>query len=173
MTKTLSLLLAGIVAASLATSTWAQGAGPKGGAKPPQQGGKLGQPGQGKGGPGMRMGKMYGELMGKLDLSAAQKSRIAAIDAKHKDSMQKLMQAPGERDQKMTKFRELSQKHRSDVQAVLTPAQKAQFERLMKEAREKFRQNRGDPGAPGKAGKGNPPPGKGTPPPGKGTPPPA
>ncbi len=153
------LTLVGIVAmlGAFATASFAQKPGPGG------QGGKTGS-GKGPGGPGgpgqgrgLQMRKMQGELLAKLGLSADQKAKIAALDKKYQADMQALMKNGNPRDN-MDKFRALSKTHREAVGKVLTAAQKAKYEQLMKEMREKMMKDRGGkgPGGPGKGGGGKP-----------------
>ncbi len=168
----LTVLAAGSLVAGLSGVAVSQGAGPGGKSKPPansqgktQGKGQGAQQGQGRRG---GFGRVQEEVLAKLNLTAPQKQKIGAIQQKTRDAMMKLRDAPGDRQQKMAKFRELSQKSRQEVLAVLTPKQKAQFEELMKAAIEKMRSERGQRNGPppgGKDGKSGKPGKPGTPPP--------
>lgn len=129
----------------------AQAAGPKGG-----QGLGKGSQAKGLGGGGQRnmqrMLEVRNRVFAQLNLTAEQKSKIEAIDKKHRDAMQKLMQEPGDRQAKMPKFRELQTKHREEFQAVLTPAQRTRFQELMRAEMQKMREERGKAGSGGRPG---------------------
>lgn len=158
-----SLITVSIVAAFAVTAI-AQGPGPKGGAPA----------GQGQRGPGGGMGRgmMNDELMKKLNLTAKQKTQIEALQAKMRKEMEALRPkdapgggakpgqggrpAPGQgRDNpNREKMRAAFEKYQKEFLAILTPEQKAIWEKEMKEMRERFRQGR-----PGGARGGNKPAG--------------
>ena len=171
MKKIINLILVGAAMSALVTSAFAQTAGPRNGGGAPQGGQR------GPGGPGgqrgemmQRMRKMQEEVMAKLNLTPQQKTKIKSLNDKFQDDMKKLRDGvkQGERptDAQREKMRDLSTKHREAIQAVLTPKQKEQYEKLMKEAMEKMRKERGQGGAGGqRPGGGRPGQGGGNKPP--------
>lgn len=150
--------------AALTTSSFAQGAGPQGG-----RGNLGGGPGgQGRGMGGGRM-MMRGNIMEKLNLTAAQKQKIEAIQKKYMPQMRDAMQSfrkdlkPGERptdEQRKAmraKMKPINDKMMAEINKVLTPAQQKQLKQAMEEQRKKMeemRANGGGPGAKGAGGKG-------------------
>lgn len=168
MKRFLTLIAVTAALATMAVPAFAQGAGP-GGQKPGGgiQGGQR-RPG-GPGGPGgmgrERMQKMRAELLAKLNLSADQKTKIAALDKKREAEMQKLRQS-GDREGMREKMRPIMEKYEKDFNAILTPAQRTKYQELRKEMMEKMRKERGgqggrpggQPGGKGGKGGGTPPP---------------
>jgi len=152
MKKILTILVSTMALAALATSAFAQGAGPKGGF-----GGRGGQGGPG-GMPGGRMAKMQGEILAKLNLSADQKKKIDALNAKRQEEMKKMFgggpPAEGDRDKMREKMRESQKAYRKELDKILKPDQAKKYDALLKEARDKMRAQMGGPGGPGAGGPG-------------------
>jgi len=168
--KKLAMMMAALVAVvGLATSATAQAAGPRDGGGGLQQGNKR------QGGMGMRMGagRLEQEIVPKLKLSADQQKKWDAVNKDIKAEMEKMRAqfqkgqqgAKGERPQMsdadrqklMAKFKGFQDKK----MAILTKDQKAMYEKLMKEARDKMMKERqkggggaGAGGGKGKAGGG-------------------
>ena len=151
MNRIVKLFCSGEAVMALGTGVFAQDAGPKGKGGQGQGQFRQGPGGQGKKGPGMRVGRMQQEVLAKLNLTAAQKAKIEALNKKMQAEVQKLMQG-GDREQMREKFRPLMEQHRKDLMAILTKEQQVKYEQLVKEAREKMRQGRGGPGGQGPAG---------------------
>lgn len=135
-------IIAMTICALFAVSALAQQAGARG------QGQAQGQQRQGQGqGQGQgRMGGMRGqaEIFEKLNLTADQKKKIEALQAKNRDAFAKLRD---EKDQ--AKRREGMQKLMTSMQTeigkILTKDQKAQYDKLIAERRAQFQ--RGGAGA--------------------------
>lgn len=160
MNRFLTILTVCGAIAALTTSSFAQGAGPKGG-----KGGNFGGgPGQGRGMGGGRM-MMRGNIMEKLNLTAAQKQKIEAIQKKYMPQIQEAMQSfrksmkPGERptdEQRKAmraKMKPINDKMMAEINKVLTPAQQKQLKQAMEEQRKKMEEMRaaGGPGGRGPA----------------------
>lgn len=150
MKRLLTIFTAVAIAASMTSMAVAQDAGPKKG--------KGGEHGPGPK-PGGRMRMMQQELLAKLNLTPAQKQKIEALN---KQMMEKMK---GERNAKpedrREKMKALQDWHRAELKKILTAEQFAKFEKLMKEAREKFKDGdqpgaRKPGGKPGKPGAGAP-----------------
>ncbi|HLO99006.1 MAG TPA: hypothetical protein VK171_10465, partial [Fimbriimonas sp.] len=178
MKNAIKLFVATAIVGALSVSAFAQGAGPAG-----QKGGAKGGPAQGgPGGGGMRrMGDMDGEILAKLNLTDAQKSAIKKLKESMKTKMEALMKSaapkgdgkadknkggpaaggPGARRMQMSpelrqKFTAIRDDYQAGLKKTLTPKQFGEYEKAVKEMREKMRQqfgNRG-PGAGGPAGAG-------------------
>jgi Spy/CpxP family protein refolding chaperone len=152
--------LTAMLVLALVVASFAQGAGPKGGAG--DQGGVQGKQ---KGDALHRAGKLHKELLAKLNLTPVQQKQIADLDARFQQQMQELKQAPGEKKEKAPRLREISQAHHQAVMKVLTPAQQKQLQDLIAEMRAKAGDRKGDkrnpPPTSDKAKRGkNPPPDK-------------
>ncbi|MBS1719112.1 MAG: hypothetical protein JST35_01555 [Armatimonadetes bacterium] len=166
--------------AALSVASFAQTAGPKN----PPTGGQTGQKGKGTkaGKPGqagpngrMRQGKMMQEMLGKLDLKPAQKTKIEqlmkGINAKREALMEQVKSNKITREQARPQMMQIMKDTMDGLKGILTKEQFTKLETMMKEMREKMRNGRpggpgGPGGAPGKGGKGgkggkpgqNPPP---------------
>lgn len=159
MKKIMNIFVVAALAAGITTSALAQDAGPKGG-----KGGQPGQPGAERSerrGPNMqRMMQMRKQMMDKLNLTADQKKKVAALDAKMKQQMEAAMKSSGGDRQKMMQgMRGMRQSYQKDLNAILTADQRKKFEQLMKERRDQMMKERGGvpggkPGKPGKPGAG-------------------
>ena len=138
----------------LGTMSFAQGAGPRGGAAGgPGPGGKGVR---GQGGPGRGMG-MQKQVFEKLGLSAAQKTQLEKVSKAHGDKLKAMREKNQGKTTKpnMETWRAESKKMRdaymADVKKILTPAQYKKMQDLMAAERAKFEKNRTAAGA-GKAG---------------------
>lgn len=143
MKKLLTIFAVSVIAMSLSVASFAQDAGPKGGA--PGLGGKAGRTGQvGK------LGKIHDEILAKLNLTQAQKDKIAALKKELQSKVSELRKS-GDKDAAKGKLRELMQEHSKAVMNVLTPAQKEQYAKLLKEYREKIGKGKGKGDIPPRA----------------------
>lgn len=150
MKRILTILTAVAVAASMSSMAVAQDAGPKHG------------PGPGKDGkgprPGGRMRMMDNKMLEKLNLTAAQKKQLEALNKQMMEKMKTLRE--GKPEDRREKVKALQDWHRAEMKKILTAEQFAKFEKMMKEAREKFEKGerpngrQGKPGKPGKPGAG-------------------
>ncbi len=163
MKKWITILAVSTLMVGASVSANAQGAGPGNGRqKPPAagpggQGGPGGKPGEARGQGRGRMMQMSKDILEKLNLTKEQKSKIEALNAKTKAAMEKLRgqagkggEKGGNREGMREKMMEIMKNHREEMMKILTPKQKAEFEKLMKEAMEKWRKEH--PGGPGGAG---------------------
>ncbi len=83
-----------------------------------------------------------------ITLTHEQQEKVDKLAKKHEEDAQKMreeMQAGGDREAMMTKMREMRTKHMDEIKEVLTPEQRAIFEKNVEE----MRANRGQrpPGA--------------------------
>ncbi|HMS54134.1 MAG TPA: hypothetical protein PKA27_01915 [Fimbriimonadaceae bacterium] len=170
MNKFLKVASLSLCALAMASMSFAQAAGPKGGAGKPGAGVQKGAPGGGPGAGrqgGMRRGMgMNEEMMAKLGLSADQKKKIEALNKKTQDQMKAVFEgSKGDREKAREKMRPIMENQRNEMKKILTPAQQAKLEQLRKEMIEKFRKdgaaigNRGGT-APKAGGKPPTPPSK-------------
>ncbi|MBS1707114.1 MAG: hypothetical protein JSS65_00160 [Armatimonadetes bacterium] len=172
-----SLIVAGAVMA-LATASMAQAAGPRGGAGAGQA--RQGGPG-GPGGPGGDFMKRREEMMKKifdqLNLTADQKKKIEALNKDRAEKMKKLMPQGGPRpgagggagagagkpgggagaggganSDMRAKFQAMQKEYDASLKKILGDAKFAQYEKLLKEAREKARAAGGGGGRGGAGG---------------------
>lgn len=128
MKRLLSGFIVTALVAALAVPALAQAPGPK--------------PGDGKAqaqARGMRTGGIHDDLVAKLNLSAAQKTKIEALKKKNQDAVKKLMGNGADREKNRDKMRELMESSRKEFLAILTPAQRTQYEQLVKAEMEKRR----------------------------------
>lgn len=153
MKRLLTIFTAVAIAASMTSMAVAQDAGPKKG--------KGGEHGPGPK-PGGRMRMMTQEFMTKLNLTPEQKKKIEALQKLHMEKMKGLRDAP--EATRREKMKAISDWHRAELKKILTAEQYAKLEKMMKEARDKFKDGdrpgaRKPGGKPGKPGAG-PPSGK-------------
>ncbi len=140
---------------AFATLSHAQTAGPSGGAPPAGFSGKAG----GRSGPQGLM-KLTDSILAKLDLTADQKTKISELESKFKadgKALRKTLKAdatPEDRKALRPKMLALTKEFRDNLLAILTPAQKVDFETQMKAELEKQKKARDA----AKAGGGTPPP---------------
>ncbi|HRJ95469.1 MAG TPA: hypothetical protein PLL78_02190 [Fimbriimonadaceae bacterium] len=141
-------LVLGIVA--LAVGASAQAAGPKGG-----QGAGKGQVNGKDGRQGPRFGAGMGSqrVLDQLNLTAAQKQKVEALQNKMRESMKSMIQAnpkgndKAARDQNMAKFKTIREQFEKDLMAILTKDQQAKYKKLIEEMKAK-RAAGGPPGGP-------------------------
>lgn len=165
--KRLVLIITGTV---LATAlAFSQAAGPQGQGKGQAKGqggqvraGQRGPGGPGQGGPDraamrQRMQQMQKEIYAKLKLSADQTKKVEALDKATTKKLDDLRAAPGDRQSKGPKMREIRDAHQKELEKILTKAQADQFKKLRKEQMDKMRAQFG--GGRGPGGPGGPPPG--------------
>lgn len=160
MKKFIKLFVVATIVTSLAVPAMSQNAGPKGGGNGAKQGGQGGQRGAGM---GQRMTKMEDEVFAKLNLNDKQKASIKKLRETRDKDMKALMgdmkpgQGQGPDPANREKMQKIQQTYRKGLMAVLTPDQQKKYEELMKAAREKAGQNRGERGGPrsGAGGAGN------------------
>lgn len=89
------------------------------------------QPGAGGFGGGLRGGGIAG--LDKLDLTAEQKEKVAAIQKEQREKLQALFQDQNTpREERATKMRELMQGIQTQIEAVLTAEQKKKLEEIRK-----------------------------------------
>lgn len=147
MNKVFKALTIAALATVLAVGAFAQAAGPQGGGvKGGVQGGggELGKLGKG----GLRGNqKIEEEIWAKLSpaLSADQKTKLAQIDQKTKDSVKALRDKAkkGDREAMKGEAQKIMQTRRESIKALLTPEQHKSYMTLMKEALEKLRKDKG------------------------------
>jgi Spy/CpxP family protein refolding chaperone len=129
--------IAALGVALLAGSTAIAGAQNAAPPAPTQQGG----PGGGRGG--------FNRTLNGIELTDAQKSKVAEIQAKYQPDMQAVresMQGGGDRAEAFTKMQALRDKMSPEIRAVLTPAQQAIYDKNLAEQKarmEQMRQGRG------------------------------
>lgn len=139
----------------LGTVSFAQTAGPRGGAPGGQagKGAKAGQRGQG--------GQLEQKVFGQLGLSAAQKQKIEALRKSRMDqfkAMREKAKASGQQPDRKAMagtFKKMQEEYQASLKNILTPAQFTKFQSLMKAEMEKYRKEHpGGPAAGAKGGKG-------------------
>ncbi|MGV3615305.1 MAG: Spy/CpxP family protein refolding chaperone [Fimbriimonas sp.] len=152
--KKLALTLIALGATlGLAGETFAQAAGPRGGAQGgPGQGGPGGPGGRMRGGGMRRMQEMQAKIFAQLKVTPAQKTKIDALNKKTQAKFQAMMKdfkPGGDREAIRKKFRGVQDEHRKEMDKILTPDQRKKYDTLMKAERAKMRSMRGGPGGPG------------------------
>ena len=110
-----------------------------GGPAPAQQG----APGGGRGG--------FNRSLNGIELTEAQKAKVAEIQAKYQPEMQAIresMQGGGDRAEAFKKMQALNEKRNPEIRAVLTPEQQAIFDKNLAEQKARMEQMRqgGGPG---------------------------
>jgi|SRR5215203_4568482 len=103
-----------------------------------------------QGGPGGGRGGFNRSLSG-IELTEAQKTKVAEIQAKYQPEMQAIresMQGGGDRAQAFTKMQALNDKRNPEIRAVLTPEQQVIFDKNLAEQKARMDQARqgGGPG---------------------------
>lgn len=149
MKKFVFTFVAVAAVAALTVTSFAQGAGPKGGT----QGGAQGQRGQGGPGGGREaMKKRMEEMIKKLNLSADQKKSWEKVATAQREEMQAMRKKNEGKDvdrQKMMKeFMAMREKYQAKFMKILNPKQQEQYKKMMEEMRKQF-QGRGGAGGPG------------------------
>jgi Spy/CpxP family protein refolding chaperone len=100
---------------------------------PTQQGG----PGGGRGG--------FNRTLNGIELTEAQKAKVAEIQAKYQPEMQAIresMQGGGDRAAGFAKMQALNEKRNPEIRAVLTPEQQAIFDKNLAEQKARMEQMR-------------------------------
>jgi Spy/CpxP family protein refolding chaperone len=87
---------------------------------------------------------MSAMLLEDITLTPAQQAKVDSIDTKYRDQMQALRNEGGDRETMMSKRRELSEKQRDELKAVLTDDQKKVFDKNYEDMRANM-QNRRPP----------------------------
>lgn len=150
MKNILRIATVSLCAMALASLSFAQAAGPKGGDKS-KQGAGAGTKQRQAGPPQGRRGGMGAELMEKLGLSADQKKKIEALNQKTQAAIKAAVEkAGGDRAKARDAMRPIMENQRKEMNAILTPAQQEKLKALRKEMIDKFRKENG--GTPPKNG---------------------
>jgi Spy/CpxP family protein refolding chaperone len=108
------------------------------------------QPPTQQGGPGGGRGGFNRSLNG-IELTDAQKTKVAEIQAKYQPEMQAIresMQGGGDRAEAFKKMQALNEKRNPEIRAVLTPEQQTIFDKNLAEQKARMEQMRqgGGPG---------------------------
>jgi Spy/CpxP family protein refolding chaperone len=99
-----------------------------------------------QGGPG---GRGFNRSLAGIELTDAQKTKVAQITAKYQPDMEAIresMQSGGDRAEAFQKMRALREKMSPEIRAVLTPAQQAIYDKNLAEQRARMEQRGGGPG---------------------------
>ena len=125
--------------AALAVALLAGSAAIAGAQAPQQQGG----PGGG--------GRGFNRTLNGIELTEAQKAKVAEIQAKYQPELQAIresMQGGGDRAEAMTKMQAINDKRNPEIRAVLTPDQQVIFDKNLAEQKARMEQMRqgGGPG---------------------------
>jgi Spy/CpxP family protein refolding chaperone len=136
-----AIRIAALGVALLAASTAVAGA--QAATQAPTQQGGPGGPGGGRGG--------FNRTMAGIELTDAQKAKVAEINAKYQPEMQALresMQGGGDRAEAFTKMQALREKMTPEIRAVLTAEQAAIYDKNVAEQKARMEQMRqgGGPG---------------------------
>jgi Spy/CpxP family protein refolding chaperone len=128
-----AIRIAALVVALLAGSAAIAGAQAQAGAQ--QQGG----------------GRGFNRTLNGIELTEAQKAKVAEIQAKYAPEMQAIresMQGGGDRAEAMTKMQAINEKRNPEIRAVLTPDQQVIFDKNLAEQKARMEQMRqgGGPG---------------------------
>jgi Skp family chaperone for outer membrane proteins len=87
---------------------------------------------------------MAAMLLKDITLSPAQQAKVDSINTKYRDQMQALRNEGGDREAMMQKRRDLMEKQRDELKAVLTDDQKKTFDKNVEDMRQNM-QNRRPP----------------------------
>ena len=87
---------------------------------------------------------MAAMLLKDITLSPAQQAKVDSINTKYRDQMTALRNEGGDRDAMMQKRRELMEKQRDEIKAILTDDQKKTFDKNVEDMRQNM-QNRRPP----------------------------
>ena len=131
----------GVALMGLATSSFAQAAGPKGGATGLDQG-----VGKGQGQRLQALAKVNKEILAKLDLSKQQQRQVEAHQKKSQAAMQALREkAQGLKDRKglVEELQKIQKESRDGMLKILTAEQQAKYKELLQAAIEKLRKDGG------------------------------
>jgi Spy/CpxP family protein refolding chaperone len=104
-----------------------------------------------QGGPGGGGRGGFNRTMNGIELTEAQKAKVAEIQAKYQPEMQAIreaMQNGGDRAEGFTKMQALNDKRNPEIRAVLTPDQQVIFDKNLAEQKARMEQMRqgGGPG---------------------------
>ena len=104
-----------------------------------------------QGGPGGGGRGGFNRTMNGIELTEAQKAKVAEIQAKYQPEMQAIrdaMQGGGDRADGMAKMQALNEKRNPEIRAVLTPDQQVIFDKNLAEQKARMEQMRqgGGPG---------------------------
>ena len=105
---------------------------------------------QQQGGPGGG-GRGFNRTLNGIELTDAQKAKVAEIQAKYQPELQAIresMQGGGDRAEAMTKMQAINDKRNPEIRAVLTPDQQVIFDKNLAEQKARMEQMRqgGGPG---------------------------
>jgi Spy/CpxP family protein refolding chaperone len=100
---------------------------------------------------GQGSGRGFNRTLNGIELTDAQKAKVAEIQAKYQPEMQAIresMQGGGDRAEAFKKMSELRDKMSPEIRAVLTPAQQAIYDKNVAEQKARMEQMRqgGGPG---------------------------
>ena len=98
-----------------------------------------------QGGPGGGGRGGFNRTLNGIELTEAQKAKVAEIQAKYQPEMQAIresMQGGGDRAAGMTKMQALNEKRNPEIRAVLTPEQQAIFDKNLAEQKARMEQMR-------------------------------
>lgn len=87
---------------------------------------------------------MAAMLLKDITLSPAQQAKVDSINTKYRDQMMALRNEGGDRETMMQKRRDLMEKERDEIKAVLTDDQKKTFDKNVEDMRQNM-QNRRPP----------------------------
>lgn len=135
-----SILASVVLMAAATTMAFAQAAGPKGG--PAQQGGQApkGPKGDRKMGEGL---KMHQKILAELNLSDKQKAALKELQASTMEKMKALKgAAQGDRKAAMEKMKAIRQSHQESLYKILTPEQKAKYDKKLAELKERIKRDK-------------------------------
>lgn len=136
----LSGLVLGILA--LTVGATAQAAGPKTGGQGTGKGQVNGQAGP-KPGARFAPGKGSQRILDQLNLTAAQKQKVEALQNKMRESMKSMVQSnpkgndKAARDKNMAKFKSIREQFEKDLLAILTKDQQAKYKKLIEDMKAK------------------------------------
>ena len=105
---------------------------------------------QQQGGPGGG-GRGFNRTLNGIELTEAQKAKVAEINAKYQPELQAIresMQGGGDRAEAFTKMQAINEKRNPEIRAVLTPDQAVIFDKNLAEQKARMEQMRqgGGPG---------------------------
>lgn len=89
-----------------------------------------------------RGNRMAAMLFKDITLSPAQQAKVDSIQAKYRDQMQALRSGGGDPQEMRAKGRELQEKQRDELKAVLTDDQKKTFDKNVEEMRQQMQNRR-------------------------------
>jgi Spy/CpxP family protein refolding chaperone len=87
-------------------------------------------------------GQMMAMLFKDITLSPAQQAKRDSIETKYRDQMQALRSGGGDQQEMRTKGRELQEKQREELKAILTDDQKKVFDKNVEDMRQAMQNRR-------------------------------